>query len=235
MWQHFTVELMLSIYSIIMDKLDWNRQQSETMLSFRNSLLKTGWLIPKPIYKIHNPTGLALLNRLRLRPSHLNHHEFNHSFRDCVNPLCSCSLEIESPFDFFLLFCTVIISQISRKRSLINYCQLMKILWINQKMKLWNYFSLVIKSLNSNRTVVSSIRFIIKSEIIALVTDSGRLETSKAIYILFYWTGFSLKWSQFTVSWYIALTYFRPIIHLYTPGKYQKTRGFLMFSGGIWT
>ena len=49
---------------------------------------------------MHNPTGLSLLNRLRLGPSNLNQHKFNRNFRDCVNPLCRCSLEIESPFDF---------------------------------------------------------------------------------------------------------------------------------------
>ena len=31
------------------------------------------------------------------------------------------------------------------------------------------------------------------------------------------------------------LTHFMPLGSFYTPGKYQKTRGFLMFSGGIET
>ena len=84
-----------------LSKLDWNTQQSKTMLSFRNSLLKTGWPIPKPIYNIHNPTALTLLNRLRVGLSHLNQHNFDHSFRDCVNLLCPYRLEIESPFNFF--------------------------------------------------------------------------------------------------------------------------------------
>ena len=42
------------------------------------------------------------LNRLRFGLSHLNQHKFNHNFKDCVNPLCPCSLEIECPLDFFL-------------------------------------------------------------------------------------------------------------------------------------
>ena len=48
-----------------------------------------------------NPTGLMLLTILRLGLSHLNQHTFNHNFRDCVNPLCPCSLEIDSPSHFF--------------------------------------------------------------------------------------------------------------------------------------
>ena len=53
-------------------------------------------------YGIHNPTGLKLLIRLRLGLSHLNDHKFNHNFRDCINPLCSCSLSVENNVHFLL-------------------------------------------------------------------------------------------------------------------------------------
>ena len=53
-------------------------------------------------YGILNPTGLKLLARLRLGLSHLNDHEFNHNFKDCINPLCSCSLSVENNVHFFL-------------------------------------------------------------------------------------------------------------------------------------
>ena len=48
------------------NKLDKNIQQSKTLKSFRNSLLKIGRPAPKPVYNIHNPTGLKLLTRLKL-------------------------------------------------------------------------------------------------------------------------------------------------------------------------
>ena len=83
--------------------LDWNKldmliRKSEPFLSFKNYLLKIG----QPTYNIHNPIGLKFLTRLRLGLSHLNEHKFKHNFQDCVNPLCSCSLEIESLSHFFL-------------------------------------------------------------------------------------------------------------------------------------
>ena len=53
-------------------------------------------------YGIHNPTRLKLLTRLRLGLSHLNDHKFNHNFRDCIKPLCSCSLSVENSVHFFL-------------------------------------------------------------------------------------------------------------------------------------
>ena len=48
--------------------------------------------------------GLNLLTRLRLGLSHLNEHRFNHNFQSYINPLCSCSLAIES-ITHFLLHC----------------------------------------------------------------------------------------------------------------------------------
>ena len=49
--------------------------------------------------------GLRLLTRLRLRLSHLNEHKFSNNFKNCVNPLCTFSLEIEST-SHFLLHCS---------------------------------------------------------------------------------------------------------------------------------
>ena len=54
-----------------------------------------------PTYGIHKPIGLKFLTRLRLGPIHLNEHKLKHNFKDCVNPLCSFSLDIES-YHFFL-------------------------------------------------------------------------------------------------------------------------------------
>ena len=36
--------------------------------------------------------------------NHLNKHRFNHNFQNCINPLCSCCLEIESTL-LFLQHC----------------------------------------------------------------------------------------------------------------------------------
>ena len=108
MLQHFTLELTLSntlfFPSTILEwnKLDRQTKQSSTLLTFRNSPLKIGQLAPKSVYNIHNPNGLKLLTRFRLGLSHLNEHKFNCNFKDCVNPLCSCSLEFELVPHFFL-------------------------------------------------------------------------------------------------------------------------------------
>ena len=58
--------------------------------------------MPKPTLNIHNPVEVKLLTRLRLGLSHLNEHRFNLNCEDCINPLCSCSLEVEFTARFFL-------------------------------------------------------------------------------------------------------------------------------------
>ena len=85
-------------------KLDVTLRKSESLPYFRNALLKIGRPTAKPICNTHNPIGLKLLTRLRLGLSHLNEHKFKHNFQDCINPLCTCSLEIES-FSYFFLHC----------------------------------------------------------------------------------------------------------------------------------
>ena len=84
-------------YSIIeWNKLDINLRNVISILIFRNSLLKIGRPMQNSIYNIHEPVGIKYLTRLRLGLSHLNEHKFRNSFQDCLNPLCSCSLEVET-------------------------------------------------------------------------------------------------------------------------------------------
>ena len=84
-------------YSIIeWNKLDINLRNAKSFLIFRNSLLKIGRPMQNSIYNIHDPVGIKYLTRLRLGLSHLNEHKFRHNFQDCLNPLCSCSLEVET-------------------------------------------------------------------------------------------------------------------------------------------
>ena len=84
------------------NKLDRARQQSTTMLSSRNALLKIGRPILKLVYNIHDPNGLILLIRLRLGLSQLNGNKFNHNFKECLNSLYSCDFKVESLSNFFL-------------------------------------------------------------------------------------------------------------------------------------
>ena len=58
--------------------------------------------IPNSVFGIFNPLGLRLITRLWLGLSHLNEHRFKHNFNDCINPLCTCSLDLESTVHYFL-------------------------------------------------------------------------------------------------------------------------------------
>ena len=90
-------------YTIVeWNKLDANLKNAKSYMCFRNSLLKIGRPVQNSIFKIFNPLGIKFLTRLRLGLSHLNKHRFRHNFQNCLNPLCSCMLEVESTTHFFL-------------------------------------------------------------------------------------------------------------------------------------
>ena len=62
----------------------------------------------KSLFAMHNPAGIKLLSRLRLKFSHLNEHKFRHNFKDALSPICDCDSETETTDHFFLalpVFC----------------------------------------------------------------------------------------------------------------------------------
>ena len=85
---------------------EWNKLNFSIRASsfniFRANLIKIIRPIPNSVFGIFNPLGLKLITRLWLGLSHLNEHRFKHNFNDCINPLCTCGLDIESTVHYFL-------------------------------------------------------------------------------------------------------------------------------------
>ena len=82
--------------------LDPSIINSNSLEVFKSQLLAFIGLVQRSVYNVFNPQGLKLLNRLRLGLSHLNEHRFRHNFKDGINPLCSCSLEVQNKLHFLL-------------------------------------------------------------------------------------------------------------------------------------
>ena len=86
--------------------VEWNKLELKTRnscyLVFRNYLIRRIQLLAAPVYNIHNPLRLKLLTRLRFGLSQINEHRFSHNLKNCLNPLDTCSLEVEATADFFL-------------------------------------------------------------------------------------------------------------------------------------
>ena len=83
-------------------QLDAVIRNSESMAIFKSRLLSFIRPIQSNVYNIFDPIGLKFLTRLRLDFSHLNEHRFRHNFQDCLNPLCSCSLQTEDTIHYLL-------------------------------------------------------------------------------------------------------------------------------------
>ena len=84
--------------------LDLNIRNSESISIFKSKLLSFIRSVQTNIYNIFDPKGLTFLTHLRLGLSHLNEYRFRHIIQDCLNPLYSCSLEIEDT-SHYLLHC----------------------------------------------------------------------------------------------------------------------------------
>ena len=87
--------------------IEWNKldpafRNAESLGIFKSSILKFIWPIPRGFFNCYNHKGIRLMTRLRLGLSHLREHKFNHNFQNCINPLCSCGMDIESTSHFFL-------------------------------------------------------------------------------------------------------------------------------------
>ena len=52
-------------------------------------------------YGIRENFGIKLLTKIRVDFSDLRDHRYNHNF-NCVNPICSCGLDDETPIHYFL-------------------------------------------------------------------------------------------------------------------------------------
>ena len=75
--------------------LDLNIRNSESISIFKSKLLSFIRPVQTNTCNIFDPKGLTFLTRLRLGLSDLNEHRFRHNFQNCLNLLCSRSLEIE--------------------------------------------------------------------------------------------------------------------------------------------
>ena len=104
---------LFPIYHIGLEKtLRANTKIRKCFISFTNSLLNISQHTAKPNLQsqLAFTTTLILLTRLRLGVRQLNQYKFSHNFQNCINPLYTFSLGIDS---LLISFCTVIISQIS--------------------------------------------------------------------------------------------------------------------------
>ena len=86
-------------------KLDISLRKAENFKRFKSMLKDFFNLKQKSLFAIHDPAGVKLLSRLRLKFSHLNEHKFCHNFKDVLSPMCDCGSKTETKDHFFHLRC----------------------------------------------------------------------------------------------------------------------------------
>ena len=86
------------------NKLDPTLWNSKSFVDLKDSILKFIRPSASNVFNCNNYKGITLITRLRVGMSHLREHKLKHKFQDCLNPICSCGLDIEST-SHFLLHC----------------------------------------------------------------------------------------------------------------------------------
>ena len=97
------------LQTVLVEKMAWNALDPEIRLAPSVAVFKTKLLSiirppAKPVFGIHDPTGLSYLSQIRVGLSRLNFHKFKHNFRDTVRPMCPTNDGIEDT-EHFLPLC----------------------------------------------------------------------------------------------------------------------------------
>ena len=71
---------------------------------FRKSLLNFIRPSASKVYHINDTIGIKLITRLRFGFSNFREQKLKHNFQDTLNPVCSCSIDVESIPHYFLHF-----------------------------------------------------------------------------------------------------------------------------------
>ena len=143
-------------------------ENSKLISIFKSKLIFFICSIQSDINKIFNTKGLKFLTCLRLSLSLLNKHKFRHfNFQDFMNPLCSCSLEIEDT-SYYLLHSHYFYHQwIDFRSSEKPICNptLSPCLILTKKYKILQYAAILVFDENKNRFVLeATINYIKNSE-----------------------------------------------------------------------
>ena len=87
--------------------IEWTKVDSwlwkvKSFTDFKKNILSFTGPKANNVFNSYSSKGLKFVTRLRLGLSHLREHKFKHSSQDSINPLCSCSLDVESIIHYFL-------------------------------------------------------------------------------------------------------------------------------------
>ena len=131
------------------NKLDAKLRNLPPVSRIKKSLLTYFKTDENSIFDVHNPTGIKLLNSLRLNFSHLNEHKFCHKFWDTVNPFCLCNSDTATTSHYLdnalLNRCDYSLANILLYGSFIYSCSMKnKMLWWRHsiKIKRWHHFNI---------------------------------------------------------------------------------------------
>ena len=83
-------------------KIDSSLREAKSIKHLKSMFKEFFNLKQRSLFALHDPLGVKLLSRLRLKFSHLHKHKFRHNFKDTPSPICGCCSKTERTDHFFL-------------------------------------------------------------------------------------------------------------------------------------
>ena len=77
------------------NNLDPNLWNSKSFGVFKDSILTFIRPSPSSVFNSGNHKGVKLITLLHVGRSHLREHKFKHNFKNCLNQICCCGLDID--------------------------------------------------------------------------------------------------------------------------------------------
>ena len=80
--------------------LDSDIGRSESLNIFKSKVLKFFRPKANSFFNCINPKGVKLIATLPLGLGHPQVHKFKHCFQGCLNPICSCGIDVQATAHF---------------------------------------------------------------------------------------------------------------------------------------
>ena len=115
---------------------------------------------PKPLYGIHDPSGLRCIFQLRVGLSTLKFHKKRHNFVDTPDDRCDCLTTFEDTFHF-LFTCPLYANQRAVLLNSVSNILIMNNLeYLSESVEIYLYGHSLLHAARNKSIIISTIKFI---------------------------------------------------------------------------
>ena len=141
--------------------IDFSSSQSIGL--FKKYILNLVRPRPKPLYGIHDPSGVKFIFQLRVGLSTLKSHKKRHNFADTPDDWCDCLGTQEDTFHFLFTCPLYAIPRADLRNSVTNILIMNNLQHLSENVEIYLYGHTSLLSVENEAIILSTIKFIKES------------------------------------------------------------------------